>query len=222
MKKVMIGTPCYDGSLELTHVQSLFETVDLCRNLGITITMEYVVGNSLVQTARNELFRRAIEDDVDDLIFIDGDQGWNGQDFINLISHQKDVIGGVVVGKKDHIMYNAKPLLGGFKLDKDGLIEVMRVGTGFMRISKRALHKMWEMSEPYKYETKDTRSVFEAKVIDGNMYGEDIAFCQRWRALGEKVYIDPTIVCSHVGKKEWRGNFVDYLRILGVYRDKSA
>lgn len=222
MKKVMIGTPCYDGSLELTHVQSLFRTVDLCRDLGITITMEYVVGNSLVQTARNEIFRRAIEDDVDDLIFIDGDQGWKGQDFINLLSHQKDVIGGVVVGKKDHIMYNAKPLLGGFELDEDGLIEVMGVGTGFMRISKRALHKIWEMSEPYKYESKDARSVFEAKVIDGNMYGEDIAFCQRWRALGEKVYIDPTIVCSHVGKKEWRGNFVDYLRILGVYRDKSA
>jgi hypothetical protein len=78
MKKVMIGTPCYDGSLELTHVQSLFHTVDLCRDLGITVTMEYVVGNSLIQTARNQLFRRAIEDNVDDLIFIDGDHKFDG------------------------------------------------------------------------------------------------------------------------------------------------
>jgi hypothetical protein len=216
MKKVMIGTPCYDGSLELTHVQSLFQTVDLCRDLGITITMEYVVGNSLVQTARNEIFRRAIEDDVDDLIFIDGDQGWNGQDFIKLISHQKDVIGGVVVGKKDHIMYNAKPLMTGFEIDEDGLVEVMGVGTGFLRISKRALHMMWDLAEPYKYESKDARNVFANGVFDGNYYGEDIAFCKRWTALGEKVYIDPSITCSHVGKKEWMGNFLDYLRILGV------
>ena len=218
----MIGTPCYDGSLELTHVQSLFHTVDLCRDLGITITMEYVVGNSLVSTARNEIFRRAIEDDVDDLVFIDGDQGWNGNDFIKLISHQKDVIGGVVVGKKDHIMYNAKPALGGFKLDEDGLIEVMGVGTGFLRISKRALHMMWDLAEPYKYESRDARNVFVNGVIDGEYYGEDIAFCKKWASLGEKIYIDPTITCSHVGKKEWRGNFMDYLRILGVFNDKSA
>jgi hypothetical protein len=218
MKKVMIGTPCYDGSLELTHVQSLFHTVDLCRDLGITITMEYVVGNSLIQTARNEIFRRAIEDDVDDLIFIDGDQGWNGQDFINLLSHQRDVIGGVVVSKKDRIMYNAKPLPDGFKLDEDGLIEVMGIGTGFLRISKRALNIMWDLAELYKYESKDARNVFANGVIDGEYYGEDIAFCKRWAALGEKVYIDPSITCSHVGKKEWRGNFMDYLKILEAYK----
>jgi GT2 family glycosyltransferase len=50
------------------------------------------------------------------------------------------------------------------------------------------------------------------------MYGEDIAFCQKWRSLGEKVYIDPSITCSHVGKKEWRGNFSDYLKILEAYK----
>lgn len=222
MKKVMIGTPCYDGSLELTHVQSLFQTVDLCRDLGITITMEYVVGNSLISTARNEIFRRAIEDDVDDLIFIDGDQGWNAQNFINLISHQRDVIGGVVVSKKDRIMYNAKPLADGFKPDEDGLIEVMGIGTGFLRISKRALKIMWDLAEPYKYESKDARNVFPNGVYDGQYYGEDIAFCQKWRALGEKVYIDPMITCSHVGKKEWHGNFMDYLTILGTFNDKSA
>lgn len=211
----MIGTPCYDGKVELDYMKSLIETMKLCNEYGIDLQLQFLIGNSLIQTARNEIFSHAIEQQVDDLVFIDSDQDWKPEYFIQILSHDVDIIGGVVPGKNDQVSYNPKALESGFKIDENGLVEVKGVGTGFMRISKRALELMWSKSAPYFYEHKQGRSVFEAKVIDGHMVGEDIGFCFKWRDLGEKVYIDPAITCGHIGRKKWVGNFLDHLKIVG-------
>ena len=207
-----IDTPVYDGKIELDFMVSMFKTMELCILNDIEMTLKTIVGCSLIQKARDELFRMAYEAEVDDLIFIDSDQGWEQKDFGNLISPTVDVIGGAVVSKSDLSHYNVKT----FDTKYDffhGLIDARAVGTGFMRISKRAINMMWDASQQYKDGDKAYRHVFETKVVDGQLLGEDVCFCQKWRDMGEKVYVHPEINVSHTGKKTWNGNFEKYVQI---------
>ena len=216
----MIGTPVYDGRVELDFMQSLFQTLELCMLNEIQMVLKTVVGCSLIHKARNELFRIAYESEVDDLIFIDSDQAWTQKDFGNLISPTVDVIGGPVVSKNDLVHYNVKTFDPHFQLFH-GLIDARGVGTGFLRISKRAIKMMWDAAPKYYADGIENASVFETAVVDGQFMGEDIQFCNKWRAIGEKVYVHPDISVSHIGKKRWDGSFKEYMTIANANWEKQ-
>jgi hypothetical protein len=186
--------------------------MEVCMLNDIQLTLKSVIGCSLIQKARDELFRMAYEAKVDDLIFIDADQSWTQKDFGNLISPQVDVIGGAVVSKNDNIHYNVKTFDPKFEFEH-GLINARGIGAGFFRMSRACIEKMWDNSEKYIDGSKEYRHVFETKVINGELVGEDVAFCHKWRELGGKVYVHPEISVSHIGKKKWSGNFSEYVRI---------
>jgi hypothetical protein len=80
-------------------------------------------------------------------------------------------------------------------------------------MSRACIVKMWDNGQKYMDGKKELRHVFETKVIDGELVGEDVAFCHKWRELGGKVYVHPEISVSHIGKKRWDGNFEEYVRI---------
>lgn len=216
----MIGTPVYDGRVELDFMQSMFQTLELCALNEIHMTLKTIIGCSLIHKARNELFRLAYESEVDDLIFIDSDQSWTQKDFGNLISPTVDVIGGAVVSKNDNIHYNVKTFDPHFKMYY-GLIDARGVGTGFLRISKRAIKMMWDAAPKYYADGVENASVFETCVRDGQFMGEDIEFCNKWREMGEKVYVHPEISVSHIGKKRWDGDFKKYVEIANSNWEKK-
>jgi hypothetical protein len=109
-------------------------------------------------------------------------------------------------------MFNIKALKSGLKMEKNGLMEVEAVGTGFMKISRRALEKVWDASQEYTNEGKKCRMVFDVQLVDGELVSEDNVFCRKWRKLGEKVYIDPSMTCNHIGAKKYSGSFLDFLK----------
>ena len=215
MRKIMIGTPVYDGRLELEFMMSFFQTMELAVLNDIQLTLKTVVGCSLIQKARDELFRLAKEADVDDLVFIDSDQGWTQKDFGNLISPTVDVIGGAVISKNDLVHYNVKTFTKKYDFYY-GLIDARAVGTGFLRFSKRAINMLWDASEEYRDGDTVYRHVFETKVVNGQLLGEDVMVCQKWRDMGEKVYVHPDISVAHIGKKRWDGDFKKYVEIANA------
>jgi len=72
------------------------------------------------------------------------------------------------------------------------------------------------MSEPYEEDDRpgEKRMIFDLKVVDRKLVSEDNVFCHKWRSLGEKVWVDPTMTCNHVGVKKYGGNFLEFLRAL--------
>ena len=73
---------------------------------------------------------------------------------------------------------------------------------------KRSLVKKLEKNYPeliYNENGKKGYAFFESGVIDKNHVSEDYSFCEKVRAIGEKVYIDPKINLTHNG-----GNMVFY------------
>ena len=215
MRKVIIGTPSHDGKVDVWYANSLVNTIRMSYEKEVTIVPIYMAYDSLVQRARNDIVKLAIEEDFDDLIFIDADQEWDPSWVFKLLDYSADVVAGTVVKKSDAPAFNIKALPEGMQLN-NGLIEVECVGTGFMRISKNALKQVWDASEEYQNEGKTCRMVFDIKVMDGQLVSEDNVFCRKWHDLGGKIFIDPTMTCNHIGVKKYSGNFMEYIKAIGA------
>jgi glycosyltransferase involved in cell wall biosynthesis len=170
--------------------------------------------DSLVQRARNDLVRLAIEGDFDDLIFVDSDVEWDPEWIFKLLDYKEDVVGGIYPKKTDNIAFPIKAINDKLEIGENGLMEVEGLPTGFMRISKSALKKVWDDSLEYRNEGRIGRMVFDIKVVNGELVSEDIIFCQKWRDLGGKIWLDPSMTCNHIGIKKYTGNFLEFLKNL--------
>jgi len=221
MRKVLIGTPAHDGRVDVWFANSLVNTIKLAAKKDVEINPVYMSYDSLVQRARNDLVRLAVEENFDDLIFIDSDEEWDPEWIFKLLAYKEEVIGLPVVKKSDQMMFNIKALPTGLKTQQNGLMEVEAVGTGFMKISRAALKKVWEVSDKYQNEGRTCRMVFDVKVVDGQLVSEDNIFCSKWRSLGGRVFIEPSMTCNHIGVKKYQGNFLEYLNFL-KQTEKSA
>ena len=221
-RKVLIGTPAHDGRLDVWYCNSLVNTIRLSAVHKVRIDPIYVSYDSLVQRARNDLVRMALEEDYDDLIFIDSDEEWDPEWIFALLNHPVDVVGATVVKKQDGpTLFNIKALPEGLEI-KNGLIEVACVGTGFLRISRKALQAVWDVSEEYKNEGRTCRMVFDVRVENGELVSEDNIFCNKWRSTGGKVFIDPSMTCNHIGVKKFSGNFMHFYDWLKSQNKQAA
>ena len=105
-----------------------------------------------------------------------------------------------------------------------GIMEVTHAPTGFMLIKKEAILKMIEKYPHLKIkqptiingETKDTENLwnffdtwFDQET--NKYYGEDFAFCQKFRDIGGKCYCYVDDFITHVGEYSFEGKFVDEL-----------
>lgn len=209
----MIGTPCYDGKVDCLYADSLVNTLKMAS--GVNICPVYMPYDALIQRSRNDLMRIAVESQVDDLIFIDSDQAWKPEWIFRLLAHPVDVVGGAVRKKSDTEQYNVRSVQFPIPVDPStGLLIVDGVGTGMLRLSKLALRSVWFAAPEYEDGGNKSRLAFDVRVIDGKLYSEDTVFCETLKANGFRIHVDPSITCSHVGNKTWRGDFASYLKRL--------
>lgn len=213
-RRVMIGTPCYDGRIDAWYANSLVETIrqSVLRNIDIfPIWLSY---DALIQRARNDLAALMLDMDCDDIIFIDSDIDWNPDDFFKLLDYPVDAVGGTYRKKGDTEMYVAKVIdINKAKNPVTGLIEVEGLGTGFLRINRRAMQYLWDTSPPYEEPeyNKVRRMIFEVVVRNNDLISEDIEMCLKLRRGGFSIWLDPKITCSHTGTKRFVGDFESWL-----------
>ena len=216
MRKVLIGTPSYDGRIDVWFANSLVQTVKMAEQKGIFIHAIYTSYDSLVQRARNSLIKLAIDGGYDDLFFIDSDTEWETDWFFNLLDRPEPIVGGALIKKTEKEGYTIKLIDKTLKYSEDKkLIEADGVGTGFLKVSKFAFDKLWLASDIYQSEGEEHRMVFDIKVENGDLISEDYVLCNKWKALGYKVWLDPTITCNHIGIKKFKGDFKKFIEKNG-------
>ena len=212
MRRVLIGTPSYDGRIDVWFANSLVQTIKIAEKEGIFVHAIYTSYDSLVQRARNSLIKLAIDGGYDDLFFIDSDTEWEPEWFFNILNRPEPIVGGALIKKTDKEGYTVKLVDKKLKYSEDKkLLEVDGVGTGFMKVSKFAFDKLWEASDEYTSEGEKHRMVFDIKVENGDLISEDYVLCNKWKALGYKVWLDPTITCNHIGIKKFKGDFKKFI-----------
>ena len=218
---VLVCTPSLSGTPCIEYQVSLMETITRCLQMGIVVDAAFVRGDCFIGKARNNLIMQAIARKAENIFFIDDDQGWDTQAFIRMVLDSHEIVAGAVPKKMDEVTFNNCDLVTdeakNCTIDQ-GLMKVRTVGTGFMRIKKSALDK-YIAAYPTTYNPGDGSQplhhlVFEpgGKILDGQFWGEDLVFCKAWEKIGGEMWIDPNVNFSHVGRKAWTGNFLEYLK----------
>jgi hypothetical protein len=219
-RRVMFLTPVYrDTSWQYTR--SLVDTCVALEKLGIAHRAQFVVGNSNLPRARNELAAEFLATDSTDALLIDSDMNWQPNDVLRLLASEQALIG--AVGRKRVAVPDAD--LSGWcvrflpnsgesvRQDEMGAVEVHGVGTGFLKINRCVFEAMMTAypeckragfaSMPPAVRDKYYRFF---RFPDTEEMGEDYEFCQTWRDLGGTVWMDPAIRLGHVGSTEYSGD----------------
>jgi hypothetical protein len=170
--------------------------------------------DALVQRARNDLFRLAIEGEYDAVVWVDGDLEWHPMWIMELLASDKDVVGGTYRKKTDDAeLYTVKTQ----NLEaENGLVKVESLGLGFVKMSKKAVQDLWDASESYQNEGRECRMVCDIKVVDGQLCSEDVVVFQKLKSLGYDIWLDPRMTCVHIGTKKFYGNFEDFAKRLSA------
>lgn len=113
--------------------------------------------------------------------------------------------------------YNLNHIGNSIKIENN-LTEVKHVATGFMMIKRGVIEKMSEAFPHTKYtddvnyleehENRYAYALFDCGVEGGHYLSEDWLFCNRWKKIGGKVYIDVSINLSHTGIEQYNGSFL--------------
>lgn len=212
-QKVLIAMPCIRGELKVFTALSILGTVAECHNAGISAQLRAWVGDSILPSARNILFGMFYEDkSLTDLVFWDDDICCPEGSLTKLLSYPVDFVGGTYRIKKEEIEFPLKTLPGERHSTDPvtGLLQVAGVPTGFMRITRAAADKLVEAYKDLEYDPqkegapKRVWCLFDWPFRPGKgLYGEDWGFCEKWTAIGGKVWLDPKMRLSHVGIKEY-------------------
>ena len=208
--KVLIATPAHDGRLDVWYTTSLVNSVRIAQSEDIFLHPVFMSYDALVQRARNDLFKLALEYDA--VIWIDSDLEWNPMWIMELLGSDKDVIGGTYRKKTDDTeLYTVKTK---DLTAIDGLIKVDGLGMGFLKMSKKAVQALWDASQPYQNEGREGRMICDIQIVDGQLVSEDNVVTRKLADLGFDIWLDPRMTCCHIGTKKFYGNFEDLAKRL--------
>ena len=217
MRKVLIATPSYDGRLDVWYTNSLVNSIRLGLANEVAFIPVFISFDALVQRARNDSLAIGIENDFDDIIWIDSDIEWDPEWLLKLLNYEEDVVGGTYPRKSLSESYVVKcdpEILKALDKDSTDLIEVEALGTGFLKMSRKAAQYLWDTSEVAESDGKASHMAFEVITKDGKLISEDITACNKLRDGGFKIYLDPTMTCNHSGALKFTGNFQDWVERL--------
>ena len=219
-RTILVGTPAMDGRVHVEYVQALLQSQIAARHAGISVTIHFVVQDSLIMQARNGILAVFRESEATDLVFIDSDIAWDPEGFLKLVAHDVPIVAGVYRRKSENISFTVQfPDSKSVQRDvRSGLIEASRVGAGFLRLRRDAIEQMVAAYPQLRHvpsasgEELDRYGLFDTSLKDGAFCGEDYTFCDRWRAIGGTIWIDPDIRLSHIGTTAYTGSIWDFLK----------
>lgn len=222
-QKLFLAIPCYEG-IGAGCAYTLFQFGQVLKAAGIETELSIYTGNCHVDDGRNRLVRDFLMSDCTDMVFLDSDVGCPPSNIIQLLGFDVDVVAGIYPKKNGDDKFPVKMLPGEMWSDKQGLLEVQAVATGFLRIQRHVLEQMAEKAIHYNAKNDAPSAIpliFERQVHDGTRWGGDYVFCRKWREMGGKVHIAPEMVFEHSGTDTWSGRVGSWLRTkygLGLKR----
>jgi len=196
----MVAPTCYDTPSP-SYVFSIARTREALTAAGIQSAYLLLVGNCHVDDARNAVVRDFLASDCDEVIFIDADVDWEPKHIVQLCGRDLDLVGGVYPYRRDGSDNMPVRMLDGSRLRADALSEGGGLPTGFLKIKRRVLEALAAHAPRYFDKTHETAMVFARPVPGDDLvrWGGDIDFCNRWRAMGGKLYADAELRLGHPG-----------------------
>lgn len=159
---ILIGTPSYNGTVTISYMRSLLETLDMLSASGVQVGFETPSYESLITRGRNTIASSFLrQKEYSHLMFIDADIGFPPDTVLRYLRADKDVVCGIYPVKNlDIAKLRAMPasmtdteaeaaalaytvkFKKGFPVDDHGLTRLEYGSTGFMLIKRQVLEEM--------------------------------------------------------------------------------
>lgn len=209
-RHVCVALLSYDAKMFIRSAASLLQAAARCGELGWGFTYILRESDSMVARGRSQLASRFFIHEsaraCTDLVFVDTDVYWDGDDLIRLLAHDVDVVAGAYPFKNEGGNFPLRWSSQGL-IEQNGLWVVQAATAGFMRIRRPALERMvmempWlEYTDAHGDANHRCWMFFDNLQRPNGVYDEAYVFCERWRGVGGTVYIDPKIHLKHIGLK---------------------
>lgn len=155
---VFIATPMYGGMCTGTYAAGMMQMIGAAHRGGFNMYYSYMLNESLITRARNNLAYDFLQSDATHLLFIDADIGFNPDDVASMLKANVEVICGLYPKKEIHwpqvadaVKRGVEPAqlqeytgsfvvntLGGGAMETgiSNTVEIEHGGTGFMLIKR--------------------------------------------------------------------------------------
>ena len=181
--KILIGTPAYGGMVSTGYFNSVLKVL-ANKEIKEKHKVEIVtIGNdALVNRARQEITKIAMDANVDKLLFVDADIIFEVSDFLKIVDADKEVIGGTyrkkcaepvlnfnIMEETEHEIrgkYNIPSnSLHGFKVlcenyTEEGIIRAKHLPTGFLCIDKSVFKKLQPVVDNYVSDRRSNHKLY--------------------------------------------------------------
>lgn len=219
--RLLIATHTH-GSVTPAYCQGLATATAFLAAHGIPHAV-MLFEDSLVDRGRDRAAATLLESDCTHLLFIDADIEFKPEAIVRLIAADKDVIAGAYRKKNDRgefaISFLPEAATRLEQCLETGAVKIARAGTGFLLIKRRVFERLAEAMPEIGYDDhseiaapRAMHAFFEHIVRDRRRWSEDYTFCERWRAIGGDIWLDPFIELGHWGPHPWRGSILDHIR----------
>ena len=201
----MLATPSY-GPTSPTYTFAIARSRQALSQAGIDSAYLLLHAFCHVDDSRNKIVREFLESDCTDLVFLDSDVDWEPEQLVQLCQRDVAVVGGIYPYRREGSEEMPVRLKEGAKV-KDGLLEVEGLPTGFMKIKRNVLEIMANDAPKYFDKITETALVFDRPTPgpDKTRWGGDVDFCNRWRAMGGRLFADQEIRLGHAGEGDCQG-----------------
>lgn len=213
--QVAFGIPAYDNKVYLDTANSLSQARLLLDRAGVGSGHIACGGGVHVDGARDEIVAEFLQSDCTHLMFVDADIGFDPEDVLKLLEHDRDMVCGVYCHKHPEPRFTLRLRLSSGLARWDGeLVLAEAVPSGMLLMKRESLERMTERyaSLQYQVKGKDLTALHYMYLHNGGMIREDIAFGLRWSAIGEGIWVDTTIIPRHWdGRQSFNHSFAEYI-----------
>jgi hypothetical protein len=220
-KKLYIACPSFTGQPHIETFHCLRQASEGIARIGWSCIFKFSVHNSIISHARDSFLADFLHTDCTDLVMLDDDLWWEDDAILRLVSHGKDICGGVYPKRQDKVEFPVKRIPGE-EPDDNGLLRVSMLPGGFLHVSRNCAEKMTAHYRNLAYVDdrlphKENCALFMPEVIvdpetgERCLWGEDFMFCRRWRDMGGEVYADTLLRFKHIGRKAFEACYADYI-----------
>ena len=214
--KLAICIPMQNMSVDWAFHRSFHATMKLLADHGVSCTISETAGGSHIGKAREKALWQAVRmmPDYTHLFWLDDDMGWDPRLILRLICSDHDFSAVAGAKKTDTVSLCFNPLSGPPRFDETTkFLEVRHVGFAFVCLKRGVIERMCESYPELRYNTgaqPPEWALFLDMIKTGDGFyaerlSEDFSFCQRWRDIGGRIFIDPDSPIIHAGRKEYTG-----------------
>ena len=212
---VMLAMPI-NRDLPWQTAKSLLDTSIELQKRGIPFEVQFVVGSSIIEVARSKIADTFLHGEMNRLFMLDSDQSWAAKDAIRLLalSTKMPVVLGAYPAKRDPPTFLLSPEDGDVTMNEWGCLPIKGIGLGFAVVQRHVIEELAEKAPKLKFPESEepVAHIFRCDFVNDVFRGEDMAFFADIRALGYTVYLDPTVMISHVGAKEYTASILDAMK----------